>query len=221
MTRVFYYYPFSCATAAHIVLEESGLDYQRQLVDLQDGRHLRSDYMQLNPKGSVPALLIDDGLLTENQAIMVYAADQVPTKQLIPSVTDPLRVRAHEWMNYCAATLHPYVRSVFRPAAYAGNSIDAQQAVRAAGLKSMIKCCNYIEGKLVDGAWSVGEHFSVSDAYLYIMYLWSRDQRMEQLPDCPNWQNLASRVHQRPTTQKVIDIELQDRPDYIFPNLSH
>jgi len=225
MIRILYYCPFSCSTATHIILEESGLDYQRQLVDLKNGQHRHTDYPQLNPKGSVPALQLDTppldkNVLTENQAIMTYLADQVPEKKLIPSSDDPLRARVHEWMNYCAASLHPYARSVFRPAAYAGDSLAGQEAVRVNGLKMMQKSCEYVEGKLVNGAWSVGEHFSTSDAYLYVMYLWSRDSRMGKMPDCPNWRGLANRVHKRPKTQKVIDIELRDRPDYVFPNLS-
>jgi len=220
----FYFTSITCATSAHIVLQESGLQYQAHYVNLADSRHHSTDYIDTNPKGAVPALKLSNGeVLTENQAILTYIADQVPDKLLIPRANTFTRARAHEWMNYCSSSIHSYVRSVFRPAAYAGDSLSGQVAVKQQGLANMQTACNIVERQLsdqikFDDSWSLGEHFSVCDAYLYIMYLWSRDTRMGELPDCPKWHQLALKVHQRPSTQIILQRELEFRPDYQFPD---
>lgn len=217
MNYKFFYYPFTCATSTHIALLESGLVFDRELVDLKNAVHLDSDYPKINPKGAVPALLTPNGLLTENQAILTFIADQVPGKNLIPMVGTFERAKAHEWMNYCAASVHPVARSVFRPSAYAGDSEAAQQGVREQGLRSMKKCVQIMEQNLPKGKWAVGLNFSVVDTYLYLMYLMSRDKRIGAIPDSSKWRTLALRVHEQPSTQQAILIELGDRSDYELP----
>lgn len=209
----FYYFPFACSLAAHVILEESGLDYERHLINIQGGQHRTTDYIKRNPKGAVPALLIGDELLTENQAIMTYVADRVPEKKLIPFVGTMARYRAHEWMNFCAASIHPYVRSVFRPAAYVGDNDQAEAIIKAQGQMNVAKACDIVESKLPETGWTLGENFSVVDAYLLIMYIWSNNERMGEVSRRPKWQALTQRVLDRPCVQKIIGIEKKDRPD--------
>ena len=209
----FYYFPFSCSLASHISLEESGLNYERTLVNIMGGQHRKTEFMQINPKGAVPALGIDGELLTENQAILTWIADQAPEKKLIPSVGSMLRYRAHEWMNFCAATLHPHVRSVFRSVVYAGDNAEAQHAVGVQGRLNLAKACEIVERKLPEQGWALGEDFSVVDAYLLIIYIWSRNERMGQMPDRPKWLKLARKTIERPAVERVIEIEAGDRPD--------
>lgn len=219
---IFYYYPFSCSTAAHIVLEESGLPYNRLFLDLPSGEHKEPEYLAKNPKGTVPALLDKNGLLTENQAILTYIADQVPNKNLLPSIGDPERYRAHEWMNFCATKLHTYSRSVFRPSAYCGTNDEVTlQNIKTHGISMIQAACPLIESKLSSTGWAAGHTFSIVDAYLFIMYLWSRDQRMGfSMPNCPNWKALAKRVSERKSCQVILEIELAERPDYRLPELA-
>ena len=218
---IFYYYPFSCSTATHIILEESGLVYQRTLVDLSTEEHKDAEYLSVNPKGAVPALLDGNGLLTENQAILTYIADQVPHKNLLPPVGDPERYRAHEWMNFCATKLHTYSRAIFRPSAYSDTNDEAAlHDIRAHGVSMIQAACPLVESKLDSREWAVGQHFGVVDAYLFIMYLWSRDSRMgASIPACPNWKALAKRVSERVSGKTILEIELAARPDYHLPNL--
>lgn len=156
-------------------------------------------------------------MLTENQAILTYVADQVPERSLIAPVSSDSRYRAHEWMNYCATSLHPLVRMVFRPAAYAGDDAAAQQAVAQYGGTRLLDAASFVDSKLKTGPWALGENFSVVDAYLFIMYVWSRDQRMGAMPACANWRALASRVNARAAVKKIVAIESNDRPELTLP----
>lgn len=103
-----FYKPGACSLASHIALRESGLDFTLQSVDLVQKRlENGEDYLLINPKGQVPALLLDDDiLLTEGVAIMQYIADQVPDRHLLAPVGSIARYQTLEWLNYVATELH-------------------------------------------------------------------------------------------------------------------
>lgn len=112
-----FYKPGACSLASHIALRESGLDFTLQSVDLAQKRlENGEDYLLINPKGQVPALLLDDDiLLTEGVAIMQYIADQVPDRHLLAPVGSIARYQTLEWLNYVATELHKSFTPLFRP----------------------------------------------------------------------------------------------------------
>ena len=103
-----FYKPGACSLASHITLRESGKDFTLDGVDLMKKRlENGDDFFAVNPKGQVPALLLDDGtLLTEGVAIMQYLADSVPDRQLLAPVSSISRYKTLEWLNYIATELH-------------------------------------------------------------------------------------------------------------------
>lgn len=211
----FFYYPRACSLAVHIALEELGLAYERRLVDLKTGRNRDADYLALNPKGAVPALAIGTAsgpeVLTETQAILTYLGDLQPERALLPPAGDFARYRAHEWMNFLSSSVHVTIRSIFRPAAYAGDDAHAQQAVARQGVRSLAGAVDVVERKLGERRWALGERFSVVDAYLFVMYLWTTDERIATVPPRPNWDRVARHVWQRPAAQRVVAVERRDR----------
>lgn len=112
-----FYKPGACSLASHIALRESGLDFTIDSVDLAKKRlENGDDYLLINPKGQVPALLLDDEvLLTEGVAIMQYIADRVPDRQLLAPVGTIARYQTLEWLNYIATELHKGFTPLFRP----------------------------------------------------------------------------------------------------------
>lgn len=212
----FFYHPRACSLAPHIILEELGLPYQRCLVDLRSNDNQKPEYLQLNPKGSVPALSIDNGILTETQAILTYLGDLLPEKNLIPCSGDPLRYRAHEWMNFMSSSVHVYIRSIFRPEAYGGDDEQVNAGVKAQGVANLAKAVAVVEQRLENKSWALGKQFSVADAYLFVMYLWTSDERIPSVPDRPRWDALAERVWQRPAVQRVVTAERKSR-NYEIP----
>ena len=103
-----FYKPGACSLASHITLRESGKDFTLDGVDLMKKRlENGDDFLAINPKGQVPALLLDDGtLLTEGVAIMQFLADNVPDRQLLAPTGSIARYKTLEWLNYIATELH-------------------------------------------------------------------------------------------------------------------
>src|SRR5271155_4305896 len=79
-----YYSPGACSMAPHIALEETGAAYTLQLVSIPNGQHQAPGYLSVNPRGKVPALKTDEGVLTENVAILTYIARSFPHAELLP-----------------------------------------------------------------------------------------------------------------------------------------
>ncbi len=212
----FFYFPRACSLAVHIALEELGLPYERRIVDLRTQENRDPSYLATNPNGAVPALTINQQTLTETQAILTYIGDRDTTGSLLPQPGNFLRYRAHEWMNFMSSSVHTYVRSIFRSSVYAGKNKVANSSVNAQGLINLAKAVSTVERRLENKTWALGDNFSVADAYLFVMYLWTTDERIARVPDRPNWEQLAKRVWQRPAVQRVVAIERQDR-NYEIP----
>jgi len=207
-----YYFPRACSLAPHIAIEESGYSYGRKLVDLGTAENKGADYLALNPLGAIPALLVDDWLLTETHSILTYIGDTAPNGPMLPPIGNPDRYRAHQWMNFLSSSIHTYVRSIFRPSAYApADDQLAQTAVREKGQKNLAVAVETLETRLTGSDWTLGDTYSVVDAYMFVMYLWSDDIRIEVIPDRPKWAALAERVWQRPAVKDVVAIEQRDR----------
>ena len=212
----FFYFPRACSLAVHIALEEAGMDYERRIVDLRTQQNRGPEYLATNPTGAVPALTIGAQTLTETQAILTYIGDRNPDKNLLPSPGDFRRYRAHEWMNFMSSSVHTYIRSIFRSSVYAGEDETVNAAVNAQGVNNLAKAVATVEKRLAGQTWALGDQFSVADAYLFVMYLWSTDERIASVPERPLWDAVAERVWQRPAVQRVVALERQDR-DYAIP----
>lgn len=208
---LFFYYPRACSLAVHIALEEAGLAYQRRLVDLKSMQNRSADYLALNPKGAVPALAIGAEVLTETHAILTFIGDLRPELSLLPPTGDFRRYRAHEWMNFLSSSVHTSIRSIFRSSAYAGEDPRANEEVNKQGVRNLAKATAVVEEQLQGRMWALGDGFSVVDAYLFIMYLWTTDERVASVPDRPNWDRVAANVWQRPAVRRVVEVERRDR----------
>lgn len=162
-----FYKPGACSLASHITLRESGKDFTLDGVDLMKKRlENGDDFFAVNPKGQVPALLLDDGtLLTEGVAIMQYLADSVPDRQLLAPTSSLSRYKTIEWLNYIATELHKGFTPLFRP----DTPEDFKPTVRALLEKKM----QYVNDSLKDNQWICGPRFSIADAYLFTVLRWA------------------------------------------------
>lgn len=195
-----YLKPGACSLSPHIVLEESGLAYETETVDLKTKRTgSGADFSQVNPKGYVPALLLDSGeLLTEGPAIIQYIADQVPARKLAPASGSIERYRLQSWLNFIATELHKSCSPFFNPA-----SGDDWKKIAGANLERRL---GYIDEQLAGKAYLLGEDFSVADAYLFTVLNWMPFIRI----DLSKWSNLSAyvaRVRTRPAVQAALKAE--------------
>ncbi|MBA3811416.1 MAG: glutathione S-transferase N-terminal domain-containing protein [Caulobacteraceae bacterium] len=191
---ILYLAPGACSLADHIALHEAGLAFDRVEVDLkdyttEDGR----DFTQINPKGYVPALALDDGgVLTENIAILSWIADQAP--KLAPQ-GDLGRYRLLETLAFISTEIHKSFKPFFTP-----GSTDAEKA--KAG-EAITRRLGLIAGQL-DGGYLFGPEVSVADAYLYVMLTWARKNGVE-IPPALN--AFADRMNARPAVQLALKHE--------------
>jgi glutathione S-transferase len=173
-------------------------------INIRAGDNRTAAYLAINPSGAVPTLRVGETSVTESHAILAYVADQVPERALIPPAGSLARAQAHEWMNFISSSIHPAFRSIFRPEVYAGNDPAAIEAVRVQATSKLGAALLEVERRLGAAPFALGE-FSVVDAYLFVFYLWSFDERVQTtLPARPAYAALADRVWQRPAVRKVV-----------------
>lgn len=195
-----FYKPGACSLASHITLRESGKDFTLDGVDLMKKRlENGDDFFAVNPKGQVPALLLDDGtLLTEGVAIMQYLADSVPDRQLLAPTSSLSRYKTIEWLNYIATELHKGFTPLFRP----DTPEDFKPTVRALLEKKM----QYVNDSLKDNPWICGSRFSIADAYLFTVLRWAYAVKLN-MDGLSNIDAYMARMAERPAVAAALKAE--------------
>ncbi|HTT13725.1 MAG TPA: glutathione transferase GstA [Burkholderiaceae bacterium] len=195
-----YYGPGTCALSPHIVLSELGLAHDLVKVStktrkMEDG----GDYLQVNPKGYVPTLELDDGQrLTEGPAIVQYLADRVPSAKLAPANGTMERYRLQEWLNFITSEIHKQFSPMFNPAT--SEEVKEGQRTKLAGRFDWLS--RQLEGR----QYLMGDQFTVADAYLFTVLRWSPFTGI----DLGKWPVLAqyvARVGARPKVQAAMKAE--------------
>ena len=195
-----YYKPGACSLASHIALEEAGLAYQTEAVDLKTKvTATGQDYWQINPKGYVPALQLDSGeLLTEGPAILQYVADQAPAAALAPAAGTVARYQLQAWLTFIGTELHRSCTAFFHPQAG-----DDWKAIARATLERRL---SYVDGQLQGRAYLTGDGFTVADAYLFTVLSWMKPIGMD-LSGWPQIVAFQARVAARPAVQAALKAE--------------
>lgn len=195
-----YYAPGACSLSPHIALCESGLDFEIEKVDLRAKRtDSGADYWLINPKGSVPALMLDQGeVLTEGPAIVQYVADLAPDKQLAPPAGDLARYHLMEWLNFITAEIHKPFSTLFNP--------KAPEECKAMARTALEQKFDYMEGILSNRTFVTGAGFTVADGYLLVMARWARNLRFDlaRWPHLTGWEQSVLR---RPMVQDALRAE--------------
>ena len=200
-----YYSPGACSMAPHIALEETGAPYALQLVSIAKGEHQAPDYLEnVNPRGKVPALRTEAGVLTENVAILTYIARSFPHAKLLPE--EPLgmaRCLAH--MAYLSNTVHPAFTHIVRPGRFATDG-SAHANLKATGRDNAWKLLQELDGLLAGKEWALGSQYSVGDPYTLVIYGWGKLHRLpvEQLA---HYTAFKDRMLRRPAVRKALERE--------------
>ena len=164
----------SCSLASHIALEEAGAPYEAVRTDVRKGDQRKPEYLALNPKGRVPALVTDQGVLTENVAILAWIAQAFPEARLAP--TDPWGfAQAQAFNAYLAATVHVAHAHRHRGYRWADEETSFEDMRRKVP-QTVGECFELIETELLKGPWVLGEQYSICDGYLFTMLMWATDR---------------------------------------------
>lgn len=195
-----YFSPGSCSLASFIVLEELGIPFEFVRVNLKektlaDG----ADYNKVNPKGYVPTVVLDDGeVLTENSALLAYLGELDPRHVLMPPAGTLGNFRVREWLGYINSEVHKTVSPLFRSTTPEA-TVKAQHELLDRRLK-------YIEPILARHSYLTGEHFTVADAYLYVILSWLPRLQLD-LAAYPNLKNYFDRMKARPAITRALEKE--------------
>jgi glutathione S-transferase len=195
-----YFSPGACSLSPHIVAHELGLPLKLEKVDTKTKRtETNHDFWQINPKGYVPALELDNGeVLTEGPAIVQYLADHKGSTSLAPANGTLARARLQEALNYITSEIHKSYSPLFSDA--------TPEATREERKTYLAKRYGFIEKILAKQPWLLGEHFTVADVYLFTVTRWADFVKLD-LSAFPHLQAFQKRVAARPAVQAAMAAE--------------
>lgn len=200
-----YYGAGTCALASHIALEESGGQYKAHRLDMKANQQNSPEYLAINPKGRVPALVTDKGVLTETPAILAYIAQTFPKANLAPA-NDPFAfAQVQSFNSYLCSTVHIFHSHKGRGARWASEESSLEDMKRKVP-ENMRACIAMIEQNMLRGPWVMGEAYTVCDPYLFTIGNWAKADGVE-LSEFPKMSAHRDRMKERPAVQKVLETE--------------
>lgn len=178
-----YYFKSACSLIVRIILNELDLPFEAEEVDLTKKTTASGkDFLSINPKGAVPTLSLDQGeILTETQVILQYLADITPGQKLLAPVGDFARYPVLECLNYLSTELH-------KPLGLCFNPTFSEEAKSKMLLPLALLRFAHLDKRLANGKFLMGEHFTLPDAYLFVMLRWAHYFKM----DLSSFRHLAS-----------------------------
>jgi glutathione S-transferase len=200
----FYYAPGTCALASHLALEFSGAPYEAKRLDFKQQQQRTPEYLKINPKGRVPALVTDRGVLTETPAVLQYIAQSFPQAALAPVDDVFLLAKVNEFNSYLCSTVH--VNHAHKGRGYRWVDAADNAALEAMKKKvpdTMAESFTLIEEQMLKGPWVLGERFSTSDLYLYTLTRWLEGDGVA-VSRFPKVADHMRRMEAKPQVQKVV-----------------
>ncbi|CAM2814480.1 glutathione transferase GstA [Legionella worsleiensis] len=164
-----YYYKGACSLVVRIIMNELGIKFQDEEVDLWAKKTASgTNFLDINPKGAVPALVLDNGdVMTESQVILQYLTDITSGHELLAPVGNLKRYHTLEWLNYVSTELHKTLGMFFVP--MVTEEIKEKLLIPLAMYK-----LGYVEKHLSHNTYLMGDYYSLPDAYLYVVLRWAR-----------------------------------------------
>ncbi|HEV2080828.1 MAG TPA: glutathione S-transferase family protein [Brevundimonas sp.] len=201
MTTTLFISPGACAIASHVALLEAGAPHETRVVDLKKGEQRTPEFLAVNPAGSTPALKTDQGVITQNAAILGWIAQTFRDRDLAP-VDDPFGfARFNAFNGWLSSSLHPALGKVlFSRPPLEGDAKD--QAVELALSK-----LDLAERHLVEGPWVFGETWTLSDGYLMVFERWARQAGLLDATRFPRLNAHLDLVQTRDAVRKMLEVE--------------
>jgi glutathione S-transferase len=201
-----FYAANTCALASHIALEEAGADYETVRIDFQSNDQRKPEYLAINPKGRVPALVTERGILTETPAILAFVAQSFPKSRLAPLDDAFAFARVQAFNSYLCSTVH--VAHAHRMRGYRwADDAAAIAAMQKKVPQSVGECFELIEREMFAGPWVTGESYTVADPYLFTLGRWLEADGVEPAR-FPRILDHRQRMEKRPAVKAALAEEL-------------
>ena len=210
MSLTLYFAAGSCSLPALVGLEEANADFDAVRLVLPDGDQRRPEYLAINPRGRVPALVADGVTIAENIAVLTAIAQRFPEARLLP-LQDLLQLaRAYELFAWFASGVHVAFAQVARPERYTSDR-SAWPALAAGGRANMLAAYAEIDARLEDGRpWLLGQDFSLADPYAHVFFRWAGRLGIDTA-DYPAFAAHAKRLQARPAVKRALAHETSDQ----------
>jgi glutathione S-transferase len=196
-----YYAPGSCALASHITLEEAGAAYTTERIDFKSNQQNSAEYLAVNPKGRVPALVTDRGILTETPAMLAFIAQGFPQAKLAPLDAFAF-AQAQAFNSYLCSTVHVAHAHKMRGARWATEESSFADMKRKVP-QTVGASFALIERDMLKGPWVMGEQYTICDPYLFTIALWLEGDSVD-LSTLPKVADHRKRMSERPAVRKVL-----------------
>lgn len=200
----------TCALASHIVLEEAGAAYEAVRLDFRANDQRKPEYLAINPKGRVPALVTDQGILSETPAILAFIAQSFPQARLAP-FADPFGfARVQAFNSYLCSTVH--VAHAHRTRGY--RWADDPAAIKELQRKvpeTMRECFDLMEREMFEGPWVMGAAYTICDPYLFTIAQWLEADGVDP-GRFPKIHDHRERMSQRVAVKKALAEQLGATP---------
>lgn len=202
-----YYAPGTCALASHIALEETGAEFETVRIDFRNNEQRKPEYLAINPKGRVPALVTDHGVLTETPALLVYIAQTYPKAGLAPLDNAFALARAQAFNSYLCSTAHVAHSHRMRGYRWADDPAAIREMQRKVP-ESVGKCFELIEREMFDGPWVMGKTYTICDPYLFTLAQFLEGDGVDPAR-FPKVLDFRNRMAERPAVKRALAEELR------------
>ena len=197
-----YYTPHTCALASHIALEEAGAAYETVRIDFRAGEQRKPDYLAINPKGRVPSLVTDSGVLTETPALLVYIAQTFPQARLAP-LDDPFAfAKIQAFNSYLCSTVHVAHAHRMRGYRWADDAAAIAEMQRKAP-QAVGEAFGLIEREMLAGPWVMGTAYTICDPYLFTLAQWLEGDGVDPA-SLPKVSDHRLRMAERPAVKRAL-----------------
>ena len=200
-----FYTPGTCARASHIALREAGADFELQPVNFSISEQRTEAYLKVNPKGRVPALQTDRGILTETPAILSYIAQQFPEAKLAPLDDAFEYARIQSFNTYLCATVHVAHAHGPRGSRWADDPAAIAELKRKTP-EVMADCFRMIEDEFFSGPWAMGAEYTIADPYLFTITQWLPSHKIDSA-DYPKVHAHHQRMLKRAAVRATLEAE--------------
>ena len=201
-----FYAPHTCSLASHIALEDAGADYTTVRISFANDEQRKPEYLAINPKARVPALVTGRGTLTETPAMLAFIAQSFPLKRLAPLDDPYLFARVQAFNSYLCATLHVAHSHRMRGYRWADEA-SAIEAMQRKVPQSVAACYELIEATMLEEPWVMGEVYTICDPYLFTLAQWLEQDGVDPRR-FPKVIDHRRRMSERPEVQRAIAEEL-------------
>ena len=198
-----WYSPGACSLASHILLKETGVDFEAVMLDVDNG--IPEEFPIINPKLRIPVLSIDRQVITESPAILTAISQLSPEKHLMGKTNLEI-VREYEWLNWLSGTLHGQAFGGLVRTQRFSDDPSTHESIKAKSRKTIEECFDMIEQDL-SSVHAVGDSLTAVDAFLYVFYRWGTYLGMGMKEKYPKFTNLVVELAKRQSVQEALNME--------------